>query len=716
MKKRIIFLVTLLVFIFVLAINAGADEPKFRLPDGQKTYIKDSIVFLPSNAFLETIEVDFGTYSSAKINGNTVKSGDTINVKEYKTQDANGYVCYVVPFTVDGADYSMTFYRSSLPSVIVETTIKKETLLKSDGSVTDSNTNIVIYNTDGSVVHSEEAASIRVRGNTTQTYAKKPFQIKFPNKVDLFNMGKSKTYILLANYLDQSLLRNSFLYNLALRVGMHASEFQSVDLWIDGEYLGVYLLTEKVQIGKARVNIRELEHENDELNETYGNTRTVTKSQVISDNPALIENKFVKDVVDPEDITGGYLVELDNNNASKASQFKSYFKIRTTTPNGKTNENFYVIKSPENCSQAQVEYIAALFAQAEEAAASETGYNSKGIYYTEYIDVDSYAVAYLMAELGRNYDAGSASMFYHKDVDKGGVVSKIVKGPLWDCDNTFGNILKNNAHVQNDGLWAGGRKPWRLYLQHDDFKLKVKQHLEGMYNTVYDMIDAGGFLDQQVMELGTSVAMERARWDSADSTKWPFYYGGPHYDTWSSVKPTFHSVPVYSDGIDAGVDTTIGYLKTCIETRLDYLCEYYECSVTPRDRTLNSEPVMPGETQDPVYPIVYVEPDPVDPGVDPDPGTETDESTSTDETTSEIVESTSSEAETSTGTDETSEQTQDEQTESESSQNAETEPTSSTSDNTQTDEEEKEQPNWFIRFIRAIINFFINLFGFSDDD
>ena len=137
------------------------------------------------------------------------------------------------------------------------------------------------------------------------------------------------------------------------------------------------MLCEKVNINANRVNIAELEKQNDALNQQYS-----TKTTTITDNSAplisetaVTEYKYVNDIVNPTDITGGYLVELDNNNKDNRSKFDSYFMVKTSF-----GENLYVIQSPEKCSKEQVEYIARLFAEMEESMASADGKNSQGKY------------------------------------------------------------------------------------------------------------------------------------------------------------------------------------------------------------------------------------------------------------------------------------------------------------------------------------------------
>lgn len=415
------------------------------------------------NKYSATIEDVFYLPSHIKPNSVTVEENGTkkqIDLTSYKATDENGNAIY--QYDLEGFTYTF-YFANNLPSIYVTTSLTLEQIL-GEARKRDQGVKIFITDKDGVNYYYDKfdtVSEIKVRGNTTDEYKKQPFQIKLDKKHDLFGMGEAKTWILLANYLDQSNIRNSVMYKIGELLGIDTSSFQSVDLYLNGEYYGIYLLCEKVQIHSQRVNIFDLEEENELLNpQNYGFTRK-TKSGTLINETIITEYQYVRGMENPADITGGYLVELDNNYYKNE---KCYF----ITENG----NAYVIKSPEYASQEQVEYIARVFAEMEEAIYSPTGKNSKGIHYSQYADVESLAYAYILQELGRNWDSGSSSMYFYKDKDVNGAFTKIVKGPLWDCDNTLGNMLKNNAN-NPEGFWAKNRNFWVGLTQHDYFNYVV---------------------------------------------------------------------------------------------------------------------------------------------------------------------------------------------------------------------------------------------------
>ncbi len=574
--KRLLVLVSIAFAIMLLTVAVSAADVSVEADDQRVFEAQDASFYLPSYVSPSSVKLVHNgtktiTYKNASGEIVSLPSGTVIDLTPFKTVTATGQTFYTLTTYTNGSSSILIFnFADNLPSIHVETTLGRDTIVSTNGK--DTLTKITIVNKDGSYEYKDTSltnSEIKVRGNATKAYAKKPFQIKLSEKTDLYGMGESKTWILLANYDDQSLIRNNVMYKIGELFGMHTSEFRNVDLYLDGQYYGVFLLCEKVNISSERIDILELEKLNDELNPTY--QQTPVKVNGIS-NTIITEYTYIPGVVNPSDITGGYLVELDNNYWSGEL---CYF----ITENG----SHYVVKSPEYASKEQMEYIATLFGDMEEAIMSSDGYNRHGKHYGEYADINSLVYAYIIAEFSRNYDAGSSSMYFYKDADKNGEYSKIVKGPLWDCDNTLGNIHKNGAS-NTEGYWARNRSIWAGLTQHSEFNSLVTKELARVYDDIFDMIDAGGFVYEQVEDIGQSIFMERNRWNSNNYSKWPVYYDGTHYDRWQSA-PVFNFISgYYSYNLDKDDSTVIGYLCEHIEERLNWLAVEWGCDVILRER------------------------------------------------------------------------------------------------------------------------------------
>jgi len=122
-----------------------------------------------------------------------------------------------------------------------------------------------------------------------------------------------------------------------------------------------------------------------------------------------------------------------------------------------------ILKSPEYASQAQIEYISGYWQEMEDALYSDTGYNSLGKHYSEYIDTLSYARQYLIEEWSGDWDAGITSNYFYKDAN-----GKICAGPIWDFDSAANNVRA--GHTISDPMqWnAKTRTLWYNALMGND--------------------------------------------------------------------------------------------------------------------------------------------------------------------------------------------------------------------------------------------------------
>ena len=101
----------------------------------------------------------------------------------------------------------------------------------------------------------ETTCRIRGRGNATwKDYPKKPYKIKLDVKMSLFGFPENRDWVLLAEYCDKSLLRTAYMCEVSKAIGIdYTVNYQHVSLIINGEYQGVYVLTDQVEKGKNRV-------------------------------------------------------------------------------------------------------------------------------------------------------------------------------------------------------------------------------------------------------------------------------------------------------------------------------------------------------------------------------------------------------------------------------------------------------------------------------
>ena len=229
---------------------------------------------------------------------------------------------------------------------------------------------------DGDNIKEFDEVQMKGRGNGTWTEAKKPYQIKFSEKVDLFNMGKAKKWVLLANAMDVSNLRTAAAFYLEEMLDMkYRFQGKFVELYVNDEYEGLYYLTHAVEIGKNVVDLK---------------------------NPM------------------GILVELDNLYYASEEYYES------------GNGDHLVIKDAvsENNKEVAMQGFLRDFDELEKAILVK---NYERI--NELIDVESFAQYYLLSEFSVNPDAYWTSFYMCKD----GPDDKIHAGPGWDFDLAFAN-------------------------------------------------------------------------------------------------------------------------------------------------------------------------------------------------------------------------------------------------------------------------------------
>ena len=102
----------------------------------------------------------------------------------------------------------------------------------------------------------DSAASIKIRGNSTSSGAKKPYNFKFSSKTNVFGMGKAKKWCLLANCYEKTLIRNEMVFDFARQTVLrYTPDSVFVDVYFNGVLSGNYILCEAVEDGSSRVDI-----------------------------------------------------------------------------------------------------------------------------------------------------------------------------------------------------------------------------------------------------------------------------------------------------------------------------------------------------------------------------------------------------------------------------------------------------------------------------
>ena len=155
--------------------------------------------------------------------------------------------------------------ESVLPSLFV--TIQPEQL---DSILNDreheASAEALLLSNVGDTIYCGELTKIKTRGNFSFRMEKKPFTIKFPYKMRIFGLNKNRSFVLLANACDESHIRNAIGLDLARAMGIPASRYAYLKLYINNTYQGLYQITNKVEVGRQTLNITDLGKLNEKVN------------------------------------------------------------------------------------------------------------------------------------------------------------------------------------------------------------------------------------------------------------------------------------------------------------------------------------------------------------------------------------------------------------------------------------------------------------------
>lgn len=355
---------------------------------------------------------------------------------------------------------------------------------------------MVMLNATGKTVYAGGLSQIKGRGNTTFNATKKPYQIKLENATDLTMSGKSinesKTWVLLANAYDPTLVHNTIAYRMGTAMGLNSPDCIPVDLYYDSSYRGTYLLSEKVEIGSGRVDIVNLEKNTEKAN---GDKDLSKQALAMGANQYGDIYQYVKNVNNAENYKEGYLLEQDD------VYYKSercYFITSTGTP--------FVVKSPENCSKEMMEYISSYVEEMIQAATNGGINPSNGKSVWEYADKDSLVKYIVLQENTKNADAFSSSTYMYLASQN----KPMTFGPVWDFDDSYG-IRDDKASPEGfacDGGYIA------LFLNLPDCRTSIKKY----YSAAGYSKAVGAGIDKAVSEIAASQKMNRVLWNNAPQT------------------------------------------------------------------------------------------------------------------------------------------------------------------------------------------------------
>ena len=517
-KKRLVYGMFVLALLLCLTTTAFADNAAIQITTQAPT------VGIPLKTELSGVDEAQVTYCWYVANEDMGVSTPTY------TPTAADYEAWIEVAVLDqqsGQELGRDrIYFSPLPVVYIQTEDNEAITVKSEYK----EATMFIQGNGREDAQYNGEIQIKGRGSNTWRYNKKPYKLKLDKKTNLFGFGKSKHYVLLANYLDPSLMRNTLGFRLSEQLGLTAVDTTWVDVVFNGEYAGNYQLCEHIRIGKQMVDIMDWESAADDAAEAICKAYPEDFSKedksklekqmeedlswITSDTVSYKGKTYtVSDSYDAAiDISGGYLFELGSSYEKDVTYFETNkgIKVGISKPE-------YLCTNPE-----MLEYAKAYLQSFEDALTSVDGYNGDGKHYSELADIDSMVAYWLTMEVLSNEDASQRSRYCYKPI--GG---KLVFGPAWDFDIGGGSYRSVFGPRQWNVMgtvvgWYTGQDFWKEFVDDPYFQIKAQEMYWKIRPYLSELVADGGIIDTYCNQLYESAVANEMLWTGDDYMKRSF--------------------------------------------------------------------------------------------------------------------------------------------------------------------------------------------------
>lgn len=401
-------------------------------------------------------------------------------------------------------------YGGDIPSVFISLETGNMDYVHEEKENSDTGS-MNMYDADGALLYSNSLLDMHGRGNYSWRYhRKKGYAISLAAKGALTGNTISDRWNLIGSSYDPYLIKNKIIYDMSYMTGLEYSpRTEYIELYVCGEYMGTYLLTNKIKIGQDSVDIIDLGKQTEAVN---GQQLEAYEAYAVEDGED-IDSKGFHIPNNPADISGGYLIEQEiyDRYAEEPSGFR--------TASGSS----FVIQSPEYASREQVDYIQAYMQELETALSGDGGINPEnGKHYTAYIDMESFVKDYLLQEISKNYDMNVTSQYFYKP---SGDNSVLYAGPVWDFDNSMGTSSNYMGGDEITGtkmdnprdllaeyyFYREDNFSFPSFYLHDDFKqAAIRAYYQEFKPRLNTILETG--LEEYGSQLGNSNEMNRIRW------------------------------------------------------------------------------------------------------------------------------------------------------------------------------------------------------------
>ena len=300
------------------------------------------------------------------------------------------------------------------------------------------------------------AIGIKLRGNSSLSFNQKKYTIELRdekgNELDfpLMGMPAHSEWVLLAPYNDVSMMRDPLAFQLWRDMGHWGPRTKMVELYVDDDYRGIYILSEAIKRGEQRVNV----------------------------------SKLKKTDVEGRELTGGYILRIDAYDQDDATFISKVPGIGEGIMSSQIVWSCIYPKK-KKLQAEQFAYIQA-FVDSVELTIQSEHFTDPQWGYARFIDVPSFIDYFIHTELSLNADGYKRSAYFYKEKDKeDGTIGKLYAGPVWDYNLAYGNC--NFCNADNIEAWCfegGNTQPtpalWQRLLQDPTFRKAVKMRYKAL--------------------------------------------------------------------------------------------------------------------------------------------------------------------------------------------------------------------------------------------
>ncbi len=315
------------------------------------------------------------------------------------------------------------------------------------------------------------------------------------NNVSLLGLPGENDWILYPPYSDKSLMRNVLAYQLSRDIGRYAPRTVFCELWLNGDYRGVYVLIEKIKRDDNRIDIATLRPED----------------------------------IEGDQLTGGYVIKVDRSAGENNEGWESPYQISPTSD--RWVPWLYHDPGPDELTVEQKQYIKDYILEFETAMWEAPSY----AIVQHYLDIDSFIDYYLINELSKNIDTWTFSTFFYKDRDsKGG---KLTFGPVWDINLGFGNAdyfvgMETTGWLLRRKIEVNDRIPfWLTFLDnHRGIQEQIAGRWQELRRDELALERILAHIDDWAEWLGEAQQRNFVRWPILGTYVWPNFIVGETFE------------------------------------------------------------------------------------------------------------------------------------------------------------------------------------------